>query len=389
MLKQILLLTPVYVTLFWSITLNTDPQKFSTPRLFLGKFMIFAFLVYLSHFAFFSPLPTLYFYLDPIYQYATLLVYPMYYIYFRLLTLDQKFSLKKHGVYLLAPTILFLVYSIGFFVTNTFEIKAWIFDRNYNSASSGIYFLKIIYALIRFTAVIQVIITVIGNFLLIKKHGDKAMQYYSDMADSMTTKVNILNISMIITGVSSLVLALLGRDYFKNEITGIAIASVIFSTMLYVIGWLGDKQKALNPIFELKDENLYQVEELSLSAQNKILEKILILFVDKKVFLDSKLNIQDIALKVGTNRTYISSIINQRFNQNFCTFVNSYRVSELESVLLQNPEFNNQLLAESCGFGSVDSLKRAVLVKTELSLPEWRKSTLRLYKNRKLDGFNA
>lgn len=378
MLKQILLLTPVYVTLFWSITLNTDPRKYSNPRLFLGKFMLFAFVVYLSHFLFFTPYPKIYFYIDPLYQYASLLVYPLYYIYFRLLTIDNKFSLKLHYPYLIAPTLLFLLHSFGILITPTEEFKAWTYNHDFQSGSFGIQFLNIIHLLIRICFLVQVIATIIGNYLLIKKHGDKASQYYSDLEESSTVKVSLLNYSMIVTGLASIILGALGRNFFTDQTTGIAIVTLVFSVMLYIIGWLGDKQKALNPSFEITPDcdKASEFDDLSFGAQKIILDKLLILFNERKVFLDSKLTIQEIAQSVCTNRTYISTIINQNFNQNFCTFVNNYRVEELNEVIKKHPEYTNQILAESCGFGSVDSLKRAVMSKTNKPLQEWKNEVI-------------
>lgn len=377
MLKHILLLIPICVTIFWSIILNTKPDTQSTPRLFLGKFMLFAAVVYISHLLFFTPLPKLYSCIDPFYQFASLMVFPLYHIYIRLLTVDLKFSLKKHARYLLAPTILFILYFTGVAITPFNEYNIWIFDRNFNS--SNIHFIKTIDLLIRITFLIQVIYTVIGNYWLIKKHGDKAKQFYSDIEDSSTQKVNILNISMVVTGVASLVLGTLGRDFFANQNTGIALASIIFSTMLFVIGWLGDKQKTLNPTYGLHtnaENHIHTTEELSSVAQKEILQKILVLFEEKKFYLHSKLNIQDLAQAVGTNRTYISTVINHHFNHNFCVFVNNYRVVELEKVIRKNPGYSNQLLAESCGFGSVDSMKRAVRAKTNLTFSTWKEQSL-------------
>ena len=375
MIKTILLLTPVYVTLFWAIALNTNANKFGVPRLFLGKFMICAFIVYFSHFLFFSPFPNIYYYLDPLYQYASLLVFPLYYIYFRLLTIDEKFSFKVHFRYLAIPSILFTLYIIGILFVPISIFKEWIFDRSLYSTTPAIRFLNVIYILMRIVFLIQVVSTVVGNYYLIKKHGDKALQYYSDLEDSSTKKVTILNTSMIITGLASLVLASLGKDFFQHEITGIALASVTFSTLLFIIGWLGDLQKALNPTFNTNTDVTAEskLEVLTLSAENKILDKVLLLFTVQKVYLDSKLTIQDIAQMVGTNRTYISSILNKHFNQNFCSIVNNFRIQELETLIQSHPEYTNQQLAELCGFGSVDSLKRAVSSKTTYIFQDWKK----------------
>ena len=97
-------------------------------------------------------------------------------------------------------------------------------------------------------------------------------------------------------------------------------------------------------------------------------------FDEKKIYLNSQLNILDIVQLVGTNRTYITSIINRQYNQNFCNFVNSYRVDELKKILLDKAQQTNETLAELCGFGSVISMKRAVLSKEGMSFSEWRQT---------------
>lgn len=80
----------------------------------------------------------------------------------------------------------------------------------------------------------------------------------------------------------------------------------------------------------------------------------------------------DIVQIIGTNRTTISNLINQQYDQNFCSFVNGYRIGELERVYAEDPEQTNDLLAGRCGFGSLNSLKRAVTSKTGMSTTEWK-----------------
>jgi len=376
MLKHILLLTPVYVTIFWSIALNTKKGDQNNAQLFLGKFMLVACLIYSSHFLFFAPYPTLYFFIDPFYQYASLLSFPLYNIYIRLLTVDTKFSFKNHTRYIFIPTVLFLLYLLGILFTPANEYKLWVFDRGLESCSTGIHFLNVIDFLIHITFLIQVIITVVRGHLLVKKYGVKAMQFYSDINDSSTQKVKTLNFTMIVTGVAALILGALGRNFFVNELIGLGIASIVFSSMLYIVGWLGYSQKELNPTMNMipEPESVNpQSIELSNSAQTELLQKIVKLFEDKKLYLHDKVNIQDVAQIIGTNRTYVSMIINQNFNQNFCCFVNTYRIAELEEVMQKYPEYDNQKLAQSCGFGSTDSLKRAVKAKYNLSLSEWKR----------------
>jgi len=145
--------------------------------------------------------------------------------------------------------------------------------------------------------------------------------------------------------------------------------------MLFIIGYMGIKQKAINPTFDLEVDNEIQnnhVKQLS-GTQRNILARLIMEFEQKKIYLNSQLNILDVVQAIGTNRTYISTIINQQYNQNFCAFVNSYRLDELERIIHKNHNVSNEILAESCGFGSVNSLKRAVFAKTGMSISEWKK----------------
>ena len=86
-------------------------------------------LIVSSHFLFFASLKELYVWVDAPYQYASLMVYPLYYIYFRLLTVDERFSFSKHARYLLPSTILFLFYVVGILLAPKTEYKMWVFDR--------------------------------------------------------------------------------------------------------------------------------------------------------------------------------------------------------------------------------------------------------------------
>lgn len=376
MFKTIFLLTPVYVTLFWAVVLHTDQKKRSAARTFLGKFMIIAFVVYVSHFAFYSGYEQSYLYLDPLYHLASLLVFPLYHIYFRLLTIDPKFSVKKHSIYLIAPILLSAAYLIAILALNHEEYSHIVYEVGFKSEVNGQAYLLIIRYLMSICFIAQVILTVIGNFILIQKYGMKAKHYYSDMEDVSTARVLMLNYSMVITGLSSIVLASLGRGFFSTDNRGLAIASIIFSSMLFIIGWLGDRQKLLNPTFDQgKEETEIETGQSVLQpTERALLEKINQLFVTEKKHLNSKLNIMDVATAVGSNRTYISFLINKSTNQNFCSYVNQYRINELEIKISEQANASYHELAELCGFGSVDSMKRSVHTKTGQTLKGWRDS---------------
>lgn len=378
MIRTILLLMPVYVTLFWSITLAGNEKKHSTPRRFLGKFMLLPLVIFISHFIYFTAEKDIYPYFDLVLQYASLLVFPFYYIYFRLLTVDEKFSLKAHARFLIIPTIITAVYCTGVLLTPKVEFVTWLFDQNAYPDSGYIKFLNVMRIIIRGTYLIQVVVSVTGNYLLIRKYGAKAEQFYSDLEDGKYNNARLLNRSIIIMSIASFSFTAIGRDFLMYQNTMIYSGWSVFSIMLFIIGYMGIKQKPINPTFDLvtapNDESL--LEEIPIAAQKKILDKMLVEFNKKKIYLNSQLTIMDVAQLVGTNRSYISGLINRQYNQNFCSFVNNYRLEELKTIIHNYPDSTNELLAESCGFGSVISLKRAIQAKTGISITEWKYNEL-------------
>ena len=374
MIRTILLLLPVYITLFWSIALAGNEKEHSTPRRFLGKFMLFPLMIFISHLIYFTPYPEIYPYFDFVLQWASLMVFPVYYIYFRLLTVDEKFTLKAHARFLLLPTIIAAIYGVGILLTPKIEYRTWLFDQNAFPQSDYIQFLNVMRTIIRLTYLIQVVVSVTANYLLIRKYGAKAEQFYSYLQDGKYNNAVLLNRSIIVMGLAAFIYTLLGRQFLFTQDTLIYAGWSVFSSMLFIIGYMGIKQKAINPTFDLEiDDKTQNNEEKQLSgAQKKLLNSMLLEFEQKKIYLNSQLNILDVVQAIGTNRTYISTIINQQYNQNFCAFVNSYRLEELERIIHKNQDVSNEILAESCGFGSVNSLKRAVFSKTGMSVSQWK-----------------
>lgn len=381
MFKTVLLLNPIYVTLFWAVLLNIIDRKANPARKFLGKFMIFAGIIYISHFIFYYPLKEIYPYMDPLYQFSSLIVYPMYYIYLRLLTVDDKFSWHKHSKFLLLPVFLVLLYSAGVLFCDFDAYKTWTFEKDFVIESSELKFVKFVFTMIRFLFIVQVILLMIESSKLLKHYALKAEQYYSDFEDGKNRNVKILNISMILTGIFSIMLASLGRDFFKNELILIGIASIIFSSLLFVVGYMGYKQKSvfqLAPVIPEVPKNSTNEEQVEIEISNNLLlNKIIHLFEEQKIYLNESLTIVDLANITGTNRTYISNFINQHYQQNFCTFVNNFRVEEVKRNILKDPLTTNQILAEKCGFSSADSLKRVIKNMTGMSVTELKNSLLK------------
>lgn len=364
MLKLILLLSPVYVTLFWSITLHTNRVKGSEPKFFLGRFMGIACLLFFSHMLYFLPLPGLYHYADPFYHLLSLLVYPIYYVYIRLLTVDRVFDWKKHGVYFLPALLLFLLYLAGVLLMTKDEHLDYLYRLLLSGEKlRGIFlYQKSVYLTCRVVFIIQGLVYMWLSIRLVAANKKNVQNYYANTSADNLDKIYWLNISLFVTIVFGIILSLIGKENFVSDEKSLILPSVIFSVTLFVIGWLGNIQRAVltesgdqfqDPVIERIEEE-YEPDHLE-----DIRKKIKLLFDEGKIFLNKDLTIWEVARIVGTNRTYVSSVINNDFKQNFSSFVNSYRVKHAKMLQGNNPDISKQDLAEMSGFGSQVSMKRA------------------------------
>ena len=375
MMRTILLLTPVYICVFWAIILFFGTQSFEKPKRFLAVFMLAAFVVYFSHFLYFKHNVDLYYIIDPFYQLASLIVYPLCYIYFRILTIEPRFSFKWHWRYLFLSVVLFVLYLIAYVFTDKSLVIPWLFTGEVNSDNFFIHALSFIRTAIKIYFIIQLVYFIFGNVTLILNYSHYAEHYYSDFDDTGDRRVKMLNFMFSLAAIASIIIASIGKVKFQNSDFGLACASFVFSTIIFLTGLWGYRQKILNPNYEEYTPS-DAASEISIQSQQVILEKLVMLFAEQKIYRNSKLNINDVANEIGTNRTYLSTVINNRFDSNFCTFVNEFRMQEMEKAARENPKWTNQMLCDHCGFGSVNSMRRYVQLKSGLSTNDWRKQLL-------------
>ncbi len=380
MIRFLILLLPIFVSIFWLIALYSNKKNHNASSQFFGVFMLFAVVCFVGQFLFFAPLPNLFPYYEPIMALFGSLVFPIYYIYFRLLTVDEKFTFKKHSKYLILPFIIASIYIIGIFLAPFDEYKIWLYNDSAFPNSKTIVFLSFMRKAVRLTFAILLVATFILNFNLLKKYAHKAEMYYSDVQDGKYNNAKKLNYFLIIISISSLVAMILGRKLLLPKDAMITIIWLIFAFSMYGIGYMGFTQKPVNPTFDPVNnttENIFSDNEPDFSQQHQqLLQKLMDEFDKEKIYLNTNLNINDLVRKIGSNRSYVSAIINQNFNLNFCSFVNTYRLKELERLYTSNPTFSNSILAEQSGFGSYNSMKRTIESQMGMSVKDWKINVL-------------
>ncbi len=326
--------------------------------------MLIAFLLYLTHLFYFLPLPDIYHFADPFYHLFSLMLCPMYYVYIRLLTVDYSLSFKKHSLYFLPPVLMFILYGAGLLLMSKEEHLDYLYHYLISDVKlSGVFlYQKTIYSICRLIFILQGLIYIWLSIDIVSKNKKNIHNYYANTENDSLDKIYWLNISLFITIVGGIILAILGKENFIYREEMLIIPSIVFSIMLFVIGWLGNMQGSV--IVDIKEDKLCKEKEVSAGEATPdhlviIKQNVESLFNEEKVYLNKNLTIWEVARVIGTNRTYVSMIINNDFKQNFSCFVNSYRVKHAKMLLAKNPDICKADLAEMSGFGSVLSMNRA------------------------------
>lgn len=96
------------------------------------------------------------------------------------------------------------------------------------------------------------------------------------------------------------------------------------------------------------------------------------LFENQKIYLDPKLKLSDVAMRVGTNRTYLSRFFNQENGKTFYDYVNNYRVKYAEQ-LLSSTKDPLSFIAEKAGFNSPSTFRRVFASVYGCSPQEYRR----------------
>jgi AraC-like DNA-binding protein len=81
---------------------------------------------------------------------------------------------------------------------------------------------------------------------------------------------------------------------------------------------------------------------------------------NEELYLDPKLSLNQLAERLGTNRTYLSKYFNNVKGTTFYDYVNALRIHKKSVPLMQeHPEYAFDYIAQQSGFNSLSTFQRA------------------------------
>lgn len=127
-------------------------------------------------------------------------------------------------------------------------------------------------------------------------------------------------------------------------------------------------------------------EELKLQQEAAFAERMYLLFEKEHVYLNPRLRLSELAMLLGTNRTYLSQYFNQNCESTFYDFVNDYRIHHAK-LLLHSTDDTLETIAMNSGFNSLSTFRRAFVQREGMSPIEFRVSNgkIRVSNSQKLE----
>ena len=384
MLYLIFSIMPMFVCVFWILMLVIDRKK-NTSKRFLAFFFTFLLINFFAHAAYFNHKYELYTVLDSIWVLTSLLSFPFYYYYVRLLTTDTKIQFKWSLLAL--PSVLLAIYSAIIYVLMTpGEIEAYVQGVMYQKSGyepySKLVQLQVLRTyLVKIIFSVQVILSVYFGFKLIDNYNKKVRAFYSDIGGKDLTPMKWVLVAFIIASLISVVVGNIGKSFFISHPLLIFVPSIGFSACMFFSGYVGYMQRFTIEHFtrnvsEYESRKSYPEKRgapdyiPNLNDQESLQDRLIYLLEKKEIFKNPELKLSDVSQLLKTNRTYVSRVVNEELNTNFCELVNSYRVNYAEKLLrisLQSNSLSIAEIAEQSGFSSESSFYRVFKNKKGIS----------------------
>lgn len=128
--------------------------------------------------------------------------------------------------------------------------------------------------------------------------------------------------------------------------------------IIYIISINIVRQSAF---FQPENKNVKKYEKSSLTSeiQENTLPKLQELMEKEKPFLDSSFSLPILAKRLAVSPHHLSQILNESLGQSFFDMVAQYRIREAQKILLENPNYKIEEIAEQVGYNSKSAFNTA------------------------------
>jgi AraC-like DNA-binding protein len=359
------------VCAFWSIVLILDwSAAHDKLRLWLWQFMVVAMLLYVGHAVFFNHYTTIVPFTNTLYCACNLLVFPLYHVYIKGLSVPHYLDNRRQQwhdrciLFLPALVISFIVGILYLMMSSTERsdfIETYLYHNEFSGLHGTTFLQAVVHQIAKLCFAIQVIIIFILGFRNLRQYKRFIDNTYADTENKRLEKVQIILILFIVGVFLAFVSNIIGRWRFMDNALLLAIPSLFFSILLFMIGYIGSR--TMFSISNVNDKEFTPTSpnmsgndnEQTVSSFTVSLEQLM---NKQQLYLQHDLKISDVALLLGSNRTYIQRSIMELSGESFTKYINRKRIEYAIELQKKHPEYNIETIATQSGYTHLGTFYR-------------------------------
>lgn len=221
------------------------------------------------------------------------------------------------------------------------------------------------------TYLIYASMTALRIFLALRRLHKTLDSYHSDDVYAYVKWMSVITYWAISFGVGQAFFTFIPNDYIVYWI----ISAIPFYIYLYTSykNYVVFHEK-LSLVSEAASDTIVEEPDTPLAfAQENMIGQRLEKWIEEKKFVVKGLTIVDLSRDLCTNRTYLSTYINNHYNVSFREWINSLRLNYAKQLLLDNPELTITDVADRVGYVSLSYFTKMFTVMEGITPGKWRK----------------
>ena len=370
MIMSLLTSTPLLVSTFIMVLalleLRQHPDR--KPLVWLAIWAAATAMLYAGHFVFFNhayrwvPLS------DTVYVSMNLLVYPLYLFYISELTDSKPLSTQPASILFLTlmPALGGIFSGSLYYLMDSVQTERFIHDYLYGGMREGLKGAVLAQAWVHTVChsvfTLQVLMVVVCGHHKIKAYNHTVQQLYADTDNKEIHHISGLLKLLVVISFVSIIANTIGRNVFVGP-SRLVVPSLLFSALIFAIGYASLQQRF--SMRDIKVDNdkvpLQSIEIPVVTSDNEmsmLFSQFDTLMDKKRLYLQHDLQLNDAALLLGTNRTYLLRAIKSNASMTFKEYINRKRIAYAEQLLRNNPKLPKSEVATLSGYDSLSAFYR-------------------------------
>lgn len=357
-LKIILLVTSFVLPSVMALSIALNCKRSCSKVMVLAMVNVSA--MFLFNYLYFQHEFLAYSYIHSLHIGTVLWIFPSIYIYVKSV-INHKVELST--LFHLIPGITFMLIS-GVLMFCYLDPDQRIFYLS-NYRNGDIHFtskvLKI-YATFRYIDVALIFMQVIYYSIAITRqislYHNEIAQEYSDLKEYSLVWINRLVYLFLVVGLL-FILFYIFNPYSEQNSFLLVMVMFFSSVFMWLMGLISIRQRTTPSEISIS-ESVTSIESTSNYEENSLLMALEKYILRKKPYLKADITLTELSREIGTNRSYLSSLINKHYGVNFNVYINMLRAEYAITLQKEQPNLSKADICTQSGFGSTATMKRAL-----------------------------